>query len=150
MPHNIETGTNEDGDEASYEVTHEEIVNFLRRMKGRKAPGFNGLTGTMVKKIFSMVPEFIVAILNKCFLDGVFPEQWKTAKAIILLKSPDKPKTQPRSYKHVGRRQICLLPTWSKLLERLMVERLAEDIQSNDRVSAKQYGFTAGKSTQDA
>ena len=31
-----------------------------------------------------------------------------------------------------------------------MVEHLAEDFNKNDNVSQKQFGFTAGKSTQDA
>ena len=145
LPYNVETITDDEGAESSYEVTKEKIAELLRKVKGRKAPGLDGLTGSTIKKIFNLAPEYIVTIINKCFQDGIFPRQWKKAKTIILLKSPDKPKSQPRSY-----RPICLLPAWSKILEKLMVERLAEDIKNKERVSAKQYGFTAGKSTQDA
>ena len=114
-------------------------------MKGRKAPGLDGLTSAIIKKLFHVPSDFILKIINRCFFEGIFPKQWKAAKVIILLKSPDKPKTSPRSY-----RPICLLPGWSKILERLMVERLAEDFNKNDNVSQKQFGFMAGKSTQDA
>ena len=126
-------------------VTQDMVKKCLSKIKGRKTPGLDGLTGLMLRKLFHAAPEYILTIINKCFSEGTFPRLWKIAKVIILLKSPDKPTTSPRSY-----RPICLLSGWSKILERLMVERLTEDFINNDTVSPMQFGFSAGKSTQDA
>ena len=71
-------------DRKGFNVTHDMIVKYLRKMKGRKAPGIDGLTRTTIKKIFSVTPEFIIKIINRCFSEGAFPEQWKIAKVIIL------------------------------------------------------------------
>lgn len=40
---------------------------------------------------------------------------------VVLLKSPDKVRSDPRSY-----RGICLLPVLGKVLERVLVSRLQE------------------------
>ena len=93
-------------------VTQDMVNKCLSKMEGRKAPGLDGLTGTIIKKLFHVASDFILKIINRCFFEGIFPKQWNVAKVIILLKSPDKPKTSPRSY-----RSICLLPGWSKILE---------------------------------
>ncbi|KAJ3660050.1 hypothetical protein Zmor_011705 [Zophobas morio] len=74
-------------------VTQDMVKKCLSKIKGRKAPGLDGFTGTMLKKLFLTAPDYILAIINKCFSEGTFPKQWKVAKVIILLKSPDKPKT---------------------------------------------------------
>ena len=63
---------------------------------------------------------------------------------MILLKSPEKVRTDPRSY-----RPICLLSV-GKVSERMMVERLQVCMRTKVRVNERQYGFTRGKSMDDA
>lgn len=108
-------------------------------MKGRKAPGLDGVTGSMVKEVFKTGNK-----LRKCLCEGRFAVQCKTAKVITLLKSPDIPKDLTKSY-----RSICLLPAWSKVLEHIMMARLKEDCGRNIARSCDQYGFTHNKSTVD-
>lgn len=87
-----------------------------------------------------------MTLYRKCFREGIFPTVRKVAKVVVLLQSPDKLKSDPKSY-----RPICLLSAWSKILERLFVTRLNEDCLSNNvNISGNQFGFTKNKSTQDA
>ena len=62
---------------------------------------------------------------------------------VILLKSPEKVRTDPRSYW-----PICLLSV-GKVSER-MVERLQVCMRTKVRVNERQYGFTRRKSVDDA
>ena len=123
------------------ELSSEKVAAAVRKIRSRKAPGLDGITGSIVKEFHRAVPEFLIALLQRCIHDGEFPDHWKWAKVITLLKASDKPKDLAKSY-----RPICLLSAWSKVLERLMVDRLQEDCISNDAViSPTQFGFREGK-----
>jgi hypothetical protein len=56
--------------------------------------------------------------LNAVLLKGYFPAQWKVAQIILILK-PGKPPNELTSYQ-----PISLLPTVSKVLEKLLLKRL--------------------------
>ena len=71
---------------------------------------------------------------NACLTYGCFPNVWKKACAIALPKSPEKPRTDPASY-----RPISLLSVLGKTLERIMVARL--DSRVNNRMNEAQHGF---------
>lgn len=123
--------------------THEEVAGSVHRNSSGKAPGLDGITSEMVRRIWYAIPDAIVGLFNRCLADGVFPTRWKEASLVIILKSPDKDPTEVRSY-----RPICLLNVLGKTMERLMVERLVQS--EHYHRSGAQYGFTQGRSTEDA
>lgn len=60
----------------------------------------------------------------RCMFEArYFLKAWKEARVVVLLKSPDKVRTAPGSY-----RPICLLSVLVKVLERMMVRRLKRKI----------------------
>ena len=124
------------------ELDIDEVEEAVFRLKSRKSPGLDGLTGEMVKAIWSAVPEYLFAIFSECVRENYFPLQWKCAKVIVLLKSNDKIRSNPRSY-----RGISLLPVLGKVLERVMVNRLMERIPEP---CSLQFGFTPGRSVESA
>lgn len=115
----------------------------MARQKSRKSPGLDGLTGGMCKSIWSAIPEYLRVIYEGCFEHGYFPLEWRKARVTVLLKSPDRDRSLPSSY-----RGISLLPVLGKVLERIMVQRLQEAVTVP--LSDRQYGFTTGRSTEDA
>ncbi len=118
----------------------------MSEIRSRKAPGLDGITGSVVKEFFRAAPDFLMTLMRRCLDEGVFPASWKAAKVMTLLKATDKPKELAKSY-----RPICLLSAWGKILEKIMVRRLREDCaDANSQISPMQFGFTAGKSTVDA
>lgn len=121
----------------------EEIAESVHRNSSGKAPGMDGITSKMMRCIWKAIPDTIVALFNRCLTEGVFPTRWKEASLVILKKSPDKNPTDVRSY-----RPICLLSVLGKTLERLMVLRLL--LYESYTKSGAQYGFTSGRSTEDA
>ena len=112
-------------------------------VRSKRSPGFDGLNGEMCKSLWKFIPEYLEAIYNKCVWEGYFPREWKIARVVPLLKSPDKIRSDPRSY-----RGISLLPVLGKVLERVMVERLQE--LTRGMWSDRQYGFRKGRSVEDA
>lgn len=120
-----------------------EVADCMGMVRRGKSPGMDGITGEMCKSIWKVIPEYLVAIYNRCMDEGYFPFDWKCARVVVLLKSPDKPRSNPRSY-----RGISLLPVLGKVLERIMVHRLQEAM--NGDFCEWQYGFRKGKCVEDA
>ena len=135
----------------NFEVNVERVAPFERMeigesilmLKSKKSPGIDGIIGEMCKRAWMAAPDFIESLYNKCLLSGYFPNDWKIANVVILLKGLGRVRNNPESY-----RPISLLPVLGKALERLMVSRLA--VVTDPLLSRHQYGFRKGKSTEDA
>ena len=84
-----------------------------------------------------------MTLYDACLTYGCFPNAWKKACVIALPKSPEKPRTDPASY-----RPISLLSVLGKILERMMVARL--DRRVNDRMNQAPHGFCGGRSAERA
>ena len=78
------------------------------------------MVGEMCKRLWSAVPEYVSCMYNKCLQNCYFPNEWKKANVVLLLKSADKEKSDPSSYK-----PISLLPVLGKALERVIVNRFS-------------------------
>ncbi|KAM8701632.1 hypothetical protein ACLKA7_005239, partial [Drosophila subpalustris] len=79
-------------------------------LKSRKSPGMDGFTGEMCKSVWNSIPEYMKELYERCVSEGYFPNEWKNAKVIVLLKSPDRIRSNPRSF-----RGISLLPVLGKV-----------------------------------
>jgi hypothetical protein len=79
-------------------------------------------------------------IFNKSMVDGIVPDDLKIAKIIPVYKSDEKKVIS-------NYRPISILPAFSKILERLVYNRLLDFINKNDILSKNQYGFRENIST---
>lgn len=120
-----------------------EVDECMCQIRCRKSPGMDGMTGRMLKAIWIGIPEYIESIFESCIRSNYFPSAWKMARVVVLLKAPDRDRSNPRSY-----RGISLLPVLAKALERIMVARLLESYSIG--FSAEQFGFRKGRSVEDA
>lgn len=93
--------------------------------------------------IWKAIPVWMKRVYDVCLSTGCFPSVWKTARVVVLLKSPEKVRLDPGSY-----RPISLLFVLGKGLERMMVRRLERLMDG--RMCDAQYGFAKGRSTEDA
>ena len=76
-------------------------------------------------------------MFDACLRDGCFPNEGKKARVVILPKSPEKPRSDPASY-----RPISLLPVLGKTLEISMIGRL--ECRMKDRMNDAQHGHLGG------
>lgn len=122
-----------------------ELMEAGNKLPGGKASGPDGIPNEVLKVVLQKRPDLLLGTYNSCLRDRVFPQNWKIARLVLLHKGLDKPTDRPSSF-----RPICMLDTLGKLLERLLLERLNQHLDSSGKRSENQFGFIRGRSTVDA
>ena len=112
-----------------------ELKNALKKMKTKKAPGPDGITGEMLKHLWACSRAVFLKIFNHSWMKGVVLSVWKEA-IVIPVPEKGKDKKNPRSY-----RPISLLSCVGKLLERMVNRRLINHLESNNVLSPTQTGY---------
>lgn len=118
-----------------------EVANEIKYLNCRKAPGYDLITATVLKRLPKKGKVAITQIFNAIFRIQYVPVQWKFSQIITILK-PGKPNHDVKSY-----RPISLLPLLSKLLEKLILKRLNPILEDAHIVPAHQFGFRNQHST---
>lgn len=107
-----------------YDVTPcsmDSVRRAVFRMVSKKAPGFDRTTAGIIKKSWVLISPVLLVLVNECLRAGCFPDPWKSAKVVAILKSADKDPSLAKSY-----RPISLLPVLGKVIERIACLRLME------------------------
>ena len=120
-----------------------EVKDALKKMKTKKAPGPDGITGEMLKHLGACSRAVLLKIFNHSWIKGVAPAVWKEA-IVIPVSKKGKDRKNPRSY-----RPISLLSCVGKLLERMINRRLINHLESNNVLSPTQTGYRKHRSTED-
>ena len=120
-------------------TTEYEISREIRNLDATKAVG-DEIPVWIIKKINDSLTPILCYLFNKCFEDGIFPGKLKIAKVSPVYKKGDK--TLPQNY-----RPISLLSTFSKLLEKLIKQRLLNFLNKCRIITKQQHGFISNKST---
>ena len=118
-----------------------DVKTLIRRLKTTKAPGIDRVHNTLVKQLPHYAVLYLHFIVCCCLKLSYFPAKWKHAK-VIPIKKPGKNPVEITSY-----RPISLLSSISKILEKILVERINKHIVANDILPNEQHGFRAGLST---
>ena len=125
-------------------ISPSEIIKEIKgKIKAKKAPGFDRISGLLLKNLPNKAVMKLVAIFNAVIRCKYIPVQWKMAEIIVLLK-PDKSPSEAASY-----RPISLLPVIGKLFEKLYIKRLNEIVSKQNLIIDAQFGFRAKHSTVD-
>ena len=120
--------------------TPAEINNIILHSKSKKSTGFDNIDSYIVKQIAPQIVNQLANIFNKSFLTGIVPTKLKIAKVIPLYRTKD-----PALF--CNYRLISLLPVFSKILERLMYNRLYNFLTEHNILSMNQFGFRKKYST---
>ncbi|GFT55590.1 probable RNA-directed DNA polymerase from transposon X-element [Trichonephila clavipes] len=118
-----------------------ELITNIKKIKIKKSPGRDGITNKMIKNLPLITVFKITNIINNMFNLRYFPNAWKTAVIIPILK-PGKDPTRAYSY-----RPISLLPILSKLAEKIISARLNDYLERNNILTPEQHGFRPRLST---
>ena len=121
-------------------TTPAEINNIILHSKSKKSTGFDNIDSYIVKQIAPQIVNQLANIFNKSFLTGIVHSKLKIAKVIPLYKTKD-----PALFSNY--RPISLLPFFSKILERLMYNRLYNFLTEHNILSMNQFGFRKNYST---
>lgn len=119
-------------------VSEETISKLLLNIKS-KAFGADSLNITLIIFCCPFIIPYITHILNCCIQESYFPKDWKLANVVPLPKI-----NNPSELGHL--RSISILPTLSKLLEKVMQLQILSYVTTNNIIPFKQSGFRAGYS----
>lgn len=133
------------GDEDARPVGRLELTKAIKRLTNGKSPGLDGIEVEFVKRALVIIPSLLLKMYNLCLTNRIFPKQWKIASLRAIPKGGDRDAMDPKSY-----RPICLLPILGKIYERLLLNRLDGYISRGPLAADRQFGFRAGRGTEDA
>ena len=112
-------------------------------LKINKGPGYHDISFNVLKKCFSSLCEPLKYLFNLSIEKGIFPDELKIAKVTPIYNADDK--SDLSNY-----RPISVLSCFSKILERIMHNRLYQYLTENKILYPKQSGFQTGHSTEHA
>ena len=81
-----------------------------------------------------VIEPYLAEAFNDIIQCGIFPDSIKVAEVIALYKKADK--TNPENY-----RPISLLPSFSKVIEKIRLKRMTKFCNKYQLLSKSQYGF---------
>jgi hypothetical protein len=122
-------------------TTCNEIATLIDKLRPKHSHGFDNISPKLVKDMKYGILKPLVHIVNQSLSTGIVPNKMKLAKIVPIFKTGDT--SLIKNY-----RPISLLPTFSKLLERLVYNRLYSYLMINKLISPCQYGFQKHKSTE--
>ena len=99
-----------------------EVFDVLRSLHEHKAPGFDGLPPRLLKLCAAGIAKSLCVLFNRSFSDGCFPSAWKSALVVPVFKKGAR--DSPSNY-----RPIALLPIMSKVMERIVHNKLYSFLQ---------------------
>ena len=105
-------------------VTRNLVKIQLQNLKTNKGIGLDKISARLLKDSADIIVPSLQALINKSFLEGKFPNSWKSAKVVALFKSGDKSNCD-------NYRPISILPTISKMIERAVHKQFYEFLQVN-------------------
>lgn len=108
-----------------------DIYKILNQVNPKKASGSDGIPNLLIRQGAIFLSEPLCHLVNTSILEKTVPSKWKTAKIVPI------PKTRPPQLNSL--RPISLLPTFSKVLERVVLTDTKHIFFS--KVSANQYAY---------
>ena len=124
-------------------ITEETTRKLINNFKPPKSAGLDNISGILLKFCVNTVSAPLTAIINQSLAQGIFPDTLKIAKVIPIYKKDDE--QDLNNY-----RPISLLPTISKIFERIAHTQLFQYFTINNIFYNHQYGFREEHSTETA
>ena len=125
-----------------YPITKEECLKIIKKLKPKKT-NKNKISDNIFKSIAPCIIETICDMVNTSFLVGKFPDLLKCAIITPIFKKADKQVV-------FNYRPISVLIFLSKIFEKCLFLRIFSFLKKFSIISSDQFGFTRGKSTEDA
>jgi len=140
-----------EGWKEEWSISEEKMCNTIRKKKRNTAPGPDGITARLWRKVPGRMVEEITEIMNKLLKMGIFPNKWKVARLVLIPKGKQDEADIPKA------RPICLIDDVGKYLERIIGERIGNWMEymyergcAFRAIGKNQFGFRKNRSTIDA
>ena len=122
-------------------ITKDYTIKAIDNLENKNSSGHDGISNTLLKTIKNDISQSLTIIINQMLTTGIFPDAFKLSKVIPLFKKGD-------SSLLVNYRPISLLPTISKVFERVIHDQMYEYFTQFNLLAEQQYGFRKQRSTE--
>ena len=126
-----------------HDLTLKEFETAYKSLKRNKASGIDNINCNIVLDFFEELKTPLFYICRASLTEGVFPDEMKIAKVIPIFKAGNNLQTEDY-------RPISIFPVFSKILEKLMYNRVYNYFVENKLLFPKQFGFQINSSTERA
>ena len=119
-----------------------EIEDIIKDLKDNGA-GLKIISNSVLKYSNSEISPLLSEIINKCINQGYFPQELKCGCITPIYKNGEK--TSVKNY-----RPVCSLSSFSKIIEKVVYNRMMAFIDKHEILSSKQFGFRKKMGTETA
>ena len=122
-------------------VTEEDVLKTVKDLAPKTSAGHDEISTKLLKLITPHISGLLTLIMNQSLNTGIFPNKLKIAKVIPLFKKSD-----PHLFDNY--RPISLLPSISKIYEKIVSKQLYDYFLHKKLLYNSQYGFRKYHSTE--
>ena len=122
-------------------ITEDCTIKVIDNLENKNSSGHDGISNKLLKTIKGDISQSLAIIINQMLTTGIFPDDFKLSKVIPLFKKGD-------SSLLINYRPISLLPTISKIFERVIHDQMYEYFNKFKLLAEQQYGFRKQHSTE--
>ena len=112
----------------------EEISKIIASLPAKRSCGLDNISNILLKELAPILCEPLSIITNLSMHSGIFPDLMKLVEVVPLYKS--KSRENETNY-----RPISLLTTMSKVVEKVVYERVYQFLVKTGQICETQYGF---------
>ena len=125
------------------ELNFDELEETFKSLKWNEAAGFDELSSNIIIDAYDSLKNILFHVFKVSIKQGIFPDSLKIAKVTPIFKSGAKDNVS-------NYRPISILPVFSKVLERIMHNKVYNNLDSKGLLYEKQFGFQRNNSTEHA
>ena len=122
-------------------INEENTIKAIENLENKNSSGHDGICNKLLKSIKCSVSKSLTIIINQMITTGIFPDVFKVSKVTPIFKKGDC--SLMSNY-----RPISLLPTISKIFERVIHDQMYEYFNEFNLLAEQQYGFRKKHSTE--
>ena len=120
-----------------------ELGKLIDGLPNKTSSGYDNISNILLKKLKNELLTPLTLVFNQSLQQGIFPDAMKIAEVIPLYKGKER-------YLESNYRPISLLTTMSKILEKIVCNRVYDFLTRTGQIVPTQYGFREGHSCDNA
>lgn len=124
-------------------VSQTEIIKVIDSLKSKTSAGYDRLSSVLLKQIKTPLIVPLQFLINQSISNGIFPDLLKIAKIFPVYKKDN-------IHSITNYRPISILPTISKVFEKVIFHQLHNFLKEKKLYNNNQYGFRELHSTEHA
>ena len=125
------------------QISQSFLENIVKDLSPKYSSGYDKISPNLFKIIFTHIKQPLLFLINLSLQKGIFPNKLKLAKVVPIYKKNEHDKMS-------NYRPISLLPTVSKIFEKVVFSQMYDYITANNILCESQHGFRKNHSTETA